>query len=475
MMRVRKSAMAVAAGIAAVTLGLSAAVAAQRPVPPQKTQFDLQAHRGGIGLTTESTLTGFAKAIELGVTTLELDTQVTEDQRVIVTHDRQISAQKCRDTAPTFAGDPEYPYVGKFITNLTLEQVQTVECGYQALPDFPSQEVVSGPMVELREVFDLVQSYQAKRLMLNIETKVEAAAPQQTAPRDLFVRRVWEEIRDAGISKQVTIQSFDWGALMVMHSFAPQLPKVALTNFDFLQVGRPGASVWLGGIDVDDFGGDFVAAAASIDGITALSPVQGFPQNGRISDPGFDPYPDEQMIADAHARGLKVIPWTIDDPATMDYFIDLGVDGIITNYPDRLRDVMADNGMRLPKPHTRTRQNSASLLATLASAAPVASPAASVISSRVAAPRTGPGGRDRQETSTALVPLAPSDRPVSRPPAVLYARVGQRPPLGGPPIRGVSSPPVSQESRSVSRRRRSTASARRTSATWCLRRGSPRH
>jgi len=208
-------------------------------------------------------------------------------------------------------------------------------------------------MVELRQLFDLVDSYRATNLMLNIETKVEAAAPHETAPRELFVRRVWEEIRDAGMTEQVTIQSFDWGALMVMHTLAPDLPLVALTNFTFLQVGQPGASVWLGGIDVDDFGGDFVAAAASIDGVTALSPVQGFPQNGTISDPEFDPYPDEQMIADAHRRGLEVIPWTIDDPATMDYFIDLGVDGIITNYPDRLRAVMADNGMRLPAPSRR--------------------------------------------------------------------------------------------------------------------------
>jgi glycerophosphoryl diester phosphodiesterase len=284
-----------------------------------------------------------------------VDTQVTEDHKVVITHDRQISAQKCQDTAPAVAGDPEFPYVGKYITNLTLAQIHTVQCGYQALPDFPSQEVVPGPMIELRQLFDLVHSYKARQLMLNIETKVEAAAPHETAPRDLFVRRVWEEIRDAAMSKQVTIQSFDWGALMVMHSLAPDLPLVALTNFTFLQVGQPGASVWLGDIDVDDFGGDFVAAAASIEGVTALSPVQGFPQNGTISDPNFDPYPDAHMIVEAHRRGLRVIPWTIDDPATMNYFIDLGVDGIITNYPDRLRDVMADNGMRLPKPFTRPR------------------------------------------------------------------------------------------------------------------------
>ena len=142
-------------------------------------------------------LGGFAKSIELGVTTLEFDAQVTGDEQVVVTHDRRVTGTKCRDTAPAFAGDPEFPYVGDFITNLTLAQVKTLECGYQALPDFPSQQVVSGPMVELRDVFALVKSYKAKKLTMNIETKVEAGAPSETAPRELFVRRVWEEIRDA--------------------------------------------------------------------------------------------------------------------------------------------------------------------------------------------------------------------------------------------------------------------------------------
>lgn len=322
--------------------------------PAASDSFDLQAHRGGIGLTTESTLEGFATAMELGVTTLELDTQVTEDEKVVVTHDRQINDAKCRDTAPAFTDDPEFPYVGKYITNLTLAQVQTVECGISALPAYPDQTVVTGPMIELSELFDLVKSYDADDLMLNIETKVEIAAPEETAPQELFVRRVYEEIRDAGMESQVTIQSFDWGALMEMHEIAPDLPLVALTNFDFLEVGEPGASVWLGGIDVDDFGGDFVAAAASIDGLTAISPVQGFPQNGAIGDADFTPYPDQQMVDDAHAADLRIIPWTVNDAGTMDYLIDLGVDGIITDYPDRLRDVMADNGLGLPVPLTVT-------------------------------------------------------------------------------------------------------------------------
>jgi glycerophosphoryl diester phosphodiesterase len=178
-------------------------------------------------------------------------------------------------------------------------------------------------MAELKDVFDVVEAHHADQVTMNIETKVEAGAPEQTAPRELFVRRVYDEIHAAGMDRQVTIQSFDWGSLMAMHEIAPQLPLVALTNYDFLQVGKPGASPWLGGIDADDFGGDFVRAAASIDGVTALSPNYGFPQSGKVGDPGFAFYPDKQMIADAHERGLKVIPWTCDDPATLRALLDL--------------------------------------------------------------------------------------------------------------------------------------------------------
>lgn len=336
--------------LSATALPATALAAPAEPLARASRGFDLQAHRGGLGLTTESTLEGFGKALDLGVSTLELDTQITEDDRVVVTHDRKVSDQKCRDTGPVTEDDPEYPYVGKYIKDLTLAQIQTMDCGFQQLPGHEEQEQIRGAkIIELHQVFDLVKQRHARRVKLNIETKVEAGAPEETAPREQFVGRVAEEIEKSGLHRQVTVQSFDWGSLMLMHQLNPRLSLVALTNRDFLQVGQPGASPWLGGIDIDDFDGDLVAAADSIDGVVAISPVQGFPQDGSINDPDFTPYPDETMINDAHAAGLTVIPWTVDDPDTMAYLIDLGVDGIITDRPDLLRTVLADHGLRLPK------------------------------------------------------------------------------------------------------------------------------
>ncbi|RKN04600.1 glycerophosphodiester phosphodiesterase [Streptomyces radicis] len=313
-------------------------------------QFDLQAHRGGIGLRVESTIASFSNALELGVTTLELDVQITEDGHAVVTHDRRIAGTKCRDTGPAFAGDPEYPYVGTYIVDLTLAQVRTLDCGSQTLPQYPEQRPSPGArMPLLTEVFDLVDRYRAHRVRLNIETKVEAGAPHETAPREQFVQVVAREVRRARLIDQVTIQSFDWGALMRMSEVEPRLPIVALTNGQqFLQVGQPGASPWLGGIDIDDFDGSLVDATVSF-GADAISPVHGDPQDGQVGQPGYVPYVTEELVDEAHAAGLRVIPWTVNDVATMHKLIDDGVDGIITDYPDRLRTVMAERGFTLPK------------------------------------------------------------------------------------------------------------------------------
>jgi glycerophosphoryl diester phosphodiesterase len=339
-------------GLALVPAMMFPAAAQAAPGGAHQARFDLQAHRGGLGMTTEESLEGFGKAMRLGVSTLELDTQITKDLKVVVNHDRQISGVTCEDTGPVRPGDPMYPYVGKYIKDLTLAQVKTLDCGYRQLPGFPEQEVVKGfRMVELKDVLNLVKRYHAWDVKLNIETKVEAGSPEQTAPREVFVRRVYQEIHRSGIERQVTIESFDWGALKVMHRLAPKWPLVALTNYDFLQVGRPGASPWLGGIDADDYGGDFVRAAATVPGVTTLSPNYGLPKTGKVGDAGFRFYSDAAMVAEAHARGLKVVPWTCDDPATVEALMDTGVDGVITDYPDHVRQIMAGRGMPLPRPY----------------------------------------------------------------------------------------------------------------------------
>lgn len=347
----------------ATVLALTAVAAGAGPAVAQSTggdhgrkTFDLQAHRGGLGLTVESTIASFSKALDLGVSTLELDVQITEDGQAVVTHDRKVDGRKCADTVPATPNDPEFPYVGKYVNTLTLAQVRTLDCGSRQFPGFPQQTTSpSARMPLLREVFALVDQRHAHKVKLNVETKVEAGAPHETAPREQFVQVVAAEVRRARILDQVTIQSFDWGALMRMRQVEPRLPLVALTNYDFLQTGKPGKSPWLGGLDIDDFGGDPLTAVKSF-GVAAFSPVHGFPQNGTVNDPTYRPYVTKDMVDRAHALGLKVVPWTIDDVATMNKLIDDGVDGIITNYPDRLRGILAERGYKLPKAYPDCRR-----------------------------------------------------------------------------------------------------------------------
>jgi len=313
---------------------------------------DLQAHRGGMALTVESTRAGFARALRLGVTTLELDTQVTEDGVAVVTHDRRTNPQVCSDTAPATPGDPDFPYVGSFVRDLSWDQLATLDCGSTTKSAaYPAQLAVPGArMLRLDQLFDLVETYGADGpdgVRMNIETKVEAGAPAETAPRGRFVRSVLAEIEAAGVADQVSIQSFDWGSLNLVDRLAPELPLVALDNEDFLQAGQPGASPWLGGADIDDHDGDPVAAIDAL-GYDAWSPVQGRPQNGAIGDGTFVPYATRADVRAAHRRGLGVIPWTVNDRATMAWYLDRGVDGLITDRPDVLRDLMAERGIRLP-------------------------------------------------------------------------------------------------------------------------------
>ncbi|MET3951047.1 glycerophosphodiester phosphodiesterase family protein [Arthrobacter sp. UYEF36] len=297
--------------------------------------FDLQSHRGGRGEWTEESLAAFANSLRLGVSTLELDTHLTADGKIIVWHDDTIQADKCRDTAPAASGDPGFPYVGDRVAELSLAQIKTLDCGFTQLKGYPEQDVVEGNRIaELKDVFQLVRDTDAKKVRFNIETKVEDGRSGGEGMVAL-TRAVVTEINASGMAERSTVQSFDWSSLNLTRKIAPQLPLVALSSGDaWLEVGKPGASPNLGGIDIDTYGGSLAKAAAA-QGYDAISPAF------RSVTPG--------MIAEAHELGLPVVPWTVNTAADMERLMDLGVDGIISDYPTRLRAVMEGRGMKLPK------------------------------------------------------------------------------------------------------------------------------
>ncbi len=295
--------------------------------------FDMQAHRGGRGETTEESLRAFAKSLELGVSTLELDIVITRDGQPLVWHDPTIDAEKCADTAPAFAGDPAYPYVGRLVHELTLVQIRTLDCG-KRLAEFPNAEVVRGNKIAtLPEVFALTDSYHAA-VRFNIETKVEADKPGDSAGPQEFVDVILAAVRSAGEVDRAEIQSFDWRTLPMVRRAEPSIPLVALYNE---QTWAPD-SRWLAGENAAVIGDPMIGA--KLVGADVISP--------RYTLVDGKPYVDR-----AHWMGLKVIPWTVNDADTMRQQIADGVDGLITDYPTLLRNVMADLGMPLPPPYHR--------------------------------------------------------------------------------------------------------------------------
>jgi glycerophosphoryl diester phosphodiesterase len=305
------------------------------PLPtasPQAPGFDLQAHAGGRGEATGESLRAFAKSLELGVSTLELDINITKDHQPLVWHDPIIESQQCADTGPAFAGDPSYPYVGKLVHDLTLAQIRTLDCGKPA-GQFPRAEVVRGNKIAvLPEVFSLTDSYRAD-VRYNIETKVAADHPSTSAQPQEFVDVVLAAVRAAGKVDRLEIQSFDWRTLPLVRQAEPSIPLVALWNEHTWVPGSP----WLATVNPDVVG-DPVIGAMMV-GTSILSPEYSLV--------------DRALVDRAHSLGLSVIPWTVDDASDMRAQIALGVDGIITNYPAVLRTVMAELGMPLPPAYQR--------------------------------------------------------------------------------------------------------------------------
>jgi glycerophosphoryl diester phosphodiesterase len=311
------------------------AIGVVAPLPtasPQAPGFDLQAHAGGRGEATGESLRAFAKSLELGVSTLELDIDITKDHQPLVWHDPVIESQQCSDTGAAFAGDPSYPYVGKLVHDLTLAQIHTLDCGKPA-SQFPRAEVVRGNKIAvLPEVFSLTDSYRAD-VRYNIETKVAADHPAISAQPQEFVEVVLAAVRAAGKVDRVEIQSFDWRTLPLVRQVEPSIPLVALWNEHTWVPGSP----WLATVNPDVVG-DPVIGAMMV-GANILSPAYSLV--------------DKPFVDRAHSLGLSVIPWTVDDANDMRTQIAVGVDGIITNYPAVLRTVMAELGMALPPAYQR--------------------------------------------------------------------------------------------------------------------------
>ena len=305
---------------------------------PPSLAFDLEGHRGTRGLAPENTLAAFRKALEIGVTTIETDMAVTRDGVIVISHDPFLNPDVVRDKGGRWLAAK-----GPAIHALTLAELRTYDIGRlnptsPYARQFPEQRASDGERFpELTELFALGRA-SGKPVRFNIETKITPSSGADTPDAATFAKLVVDAVRAAGMTERVTVQSFDWRTLIEVKRLAPEMETACLTiqtqNDDTVrQSPDGGASPWHAGFALRDHEGSLPATVKAA-GCAIWSM---FWRNLTPKD-----------FAEARALGLKVLPWTVNDPSEMRRLIDLGVDGIITDYPDRLRSVMADKGMAVP-------------------------------------------------------------------------------------------------------------------------------
>lgn len=304
--------------------------------------FDLQGHRGARGLAPENTLPAFATALTLGVTTLEFDVNLSKDGKLVVSHDPLLQPHLARLDGKWIAA-PGPAIWHSTVADLLRYDVGRLDPAHNYTRGFPEQKPVDGTRLPLLEqVFALAEKSGTADMRFNIETKLNPLKPDESAPPEQFATALVLAIRQAGLSSRASIQSFDWRTLQAAAKLAPEIARAYLTieggNSDNVQRGQPGASPWLGGLDADDH---------------ASTPALVKAAGGRIWSP-FWRNVTPALVAEAQQLGLQVIPWTVNDPAEMDHLIAMKVDGLISDYPDRLRSVMQARGMALPKAYPVT-------------------------------------------------------------------------------------------------------------------------
>ena len=296
--------------------------------------FDLQGHRGARGLAPENTLPAFERALELGVTTLELDIAVTRDGVPVIHHDPTLNPDTTRDASGQWLAQR-----GPALHSLSWAELQAYDVG-RLRPGsdygrrYPEQRPVDGTRIpRLAELFDLVRRQGNGRVRFAIETKLTPDRPEETPAPEPFAQAVVAEIRKAGMAQRAQILSFDWRTLQVVQRIAPEIPTVYLSAqqrwLDNIGAGRAEGSAWTAGFQLRDHGS-----------IPKMIKAAG----GAYWSAYFGDL-DEAKIREAQSLGLKVLVWTINDPAVMERFIGYGVDGLITDRPDLARRILERRGI----------------------------------------------------------------------------------------------------------------------------------
>ena len=271
-------------------------------------KIDIQGHRGCRGLMPENTIPAFIKALDLGVHTLELDVVISKDKEVVVSHEPFFN--HLISTGPDGGSITEENEKEHNLYRLTYEDIKTYDVGLKGHPGFPEQEKISVYKPLLSDVISQCDAYAKKKNrplpIYNIEIKrVKQLDYYFSPPVEEFVDLVLAEINEHGISDRVVVQSFDLESLRFAREKYPLIPLALLIENE-------------------------------------KSPEENINELGFIPDiySSYFKFLDDKTVDYCHSKQIKVIPWTVNDEQDIKQMLMLKVDGIISDYPDRVSKVL---------------------------------------------------------------------------------------------------------------------------------------
>lgn len=311
--------------------------------------FDLEAHRGGRDVRPENTLYSYAYAIELGATSIECDMQLTKDGQIVMSHNPILNSDITRDENGNYIENNKYDIRLMTVDELKKFDVGVMDpnCGEYYDLHGKTQFTYDAKIPTLEELMQLIQSYGDKNIVLNIETKSypdpASAGYKNNADPKKFVEVFNNIVKKYDMEDRVVLQSFDWQTLIEMKKLNPNIFTSALwqeqpswgRDSESLRRYEKKKSPWLGGLDIKDYQGNPVEAAHAI-GADIISPYY-----TEIS---------KQDVDEAHSLGMKVVPWTVNNEKDMNMLLDMGVDGIISDKPWLLKQVLEKRNIKLHTP-----------------------------------------------------------------------------------------------------------------------------
>ena len=275
-------------------------LAAQKP----KSDFDWQGHRGSRGLMPENTIPAFIKALEFGVKTLELDLAVSADNQLVISHEPWLNHDICSKADGLLVTKEEAESLA--IIKMTVAELKKCDCGSRGNLRFPEQQKMSVYKPTLSEMVEAVKEYctENKRPLpyFNIEIKSQPAWDGKYTPSvSAFAQLVLDELNRLKIKELSSVQSFDPRALEAIN----KLDKTVTTVF----------------------------LVENMKGLKANLKLLTFKPD--VYSPYFK-LVNQKTVKSCHKMGIKIIPWTVNEVGDMQKMISLGVDGIITDYPNRI-------------------------------------------------------------------------------------------------------------------------------------------